>query len=153
MNIALIAPTPPDINAFGIRTISSALRKEGHATKTVFLPGGIEHLRFDSSFVYQYPDKTLEQIGDVCADAELIGFSVMSLYFDRAAQVSKYLRNRFKTPIIWGGVHPTYRPEQSLEYADMARESTPSPSWRAGSHAETTGATSRGAGSTPAAAS
>lgn len=119
MKICLITPTPPDINAFGTRIISSVLKKEGFETRIIFLPGGIEHLRFDSSFVYQYPEHTLKQITDLCADANLIGFSVMSLYFDRAAQVSKHLREKLGIPIIWGGVHPTYRPEQSLEYADM----------------------------------
>ncbi len=119
MNITLIAPTPPDINAFGTRILSSVLRKEGHRTRIIFLPGGIEHLRFDSSFVYQYPEHTLRQITELCADADLIGFSVMSLYFDRAAQISDHLRNKLGKPVIWGGVHPTYRPEQSLEHADM----------------------------------
>ena len=119
MKITLITPTPPDINAFGARILSSVLKNEGWKTQLIFLPGGIEHLRSDSSYVYQYPEKTLQQIGDICADTDLIGFSVMSLYFDRAAQISRYLRERFTTPIIWGGVHPTYRPEHSLEYADI----------------------------------
>ena len=119
MHICLIAPTPPDINAFGIRTISAVLKKQGFRTTTIFLPGGIEHLRLDSSYRYQYAESTLRQIGDICAGADLIGFSVMSLYFDRAAQVADYLRERFATPVIWGGVHPTCRPEQSLEHADI----------------------------------
>lgn len=119
MNITLITPTPPDINAFGTRIISSILKKEGFRTKIIFLPGGIEHLRFDSSYIYQYPEHTLRQITDLCRDADLVGFSLMSLYFDRAVQVSRHLRDQLRVPIIWGGVHPTYRPEQSLEYADM----------------------------------
>lgn len=119
MNIVLITPTPPDINAFGTRIISSVLKREGFRTKTIFLPGGIEHLKFDSSYVYQYPERTLGLITDLCRDADLIGFSVMSLYFDRAAQVTRHLREQLRVPIIWGGVHPTYRPEQSLDLADM----------------------------------
>jgi radical SAM superfamily enzyme YgiQ (UPF0313 family) len=119
MNIVLITPTPPDINAFGMRMISSVLKKEGFRTKVIFLPGGIEHLRFDSSYIYRYPEHTLRQITDLCRGADLIGISLMSLYFDRAAQITDHLRKELGIPIIWGGVHPTYRPEQCLEHAEM----------------------------------
>jgi radical SAM superfamily enzyme YgiQ (UPF0313 family) len=119
MNIVLITPTPPDINAFGVRVISSVLKKEGFRTKIIFLPGGIEHLRFDSSYIYRYPENTLARIGEICSDANLIGLSFMSLYFDRAAQITEYLKGEFNTPVIWGGIHSTCRPEQSLEHADI----------------------------------
>lgn len=119
MNIVLITPTPPDINAFGVRTISSVLKKAGFATKIIFLPGGIERLRFDGHYVYRYSEKTLGQISELCRDTDLIGFSFMSQYFDRAAQVTGHLKKNCSQPIIWGGIHPTYRPEQSLEYCDI----------------------------------
>lgn len=119
MKVVLITPTPPDINAFGIRILSSVLKKEGFHTKIIFLPGGIEHLRFDSSYVYQYSIKTLEQISELCEDADLVGFSFMSQYFDRAVQITQHLKKYFNTPIIWGGIHPTYRPEQCLNYCDI----------------------------------
>lgn len=119
MDIVLITPTPPDINAFGTRTISSVLKKAGLSTKIIFLPGGIEHLRFDSSYVYRYSRKTLEQISELCRNARIIGFSFMSQYFDRAVQITEYLKKHFPTPIIWGGIHPTYRPEQCLNYCDI----------------------------------
>lgn len=119
MNVVLITPTPPDINAFGVRTLSSVLKKEGVNTKIIFLPGGIEHLRFDSSYIYRYADKTLGQIAGLCSNADLIGFSFFSQYFDRAAQVTEHLKKQFKTPVIWGGIHPTYRPEECLDLCDM----------------------------------
>lgn len=118
MNIVLITPTPPDINAFGIRTISAVLKKAGFSTKIIFLPGGIEHLRFDGNYIYRYSDKTLEQITELCKGADLIGFSFMSQYFDRAAQVTGHLKKACKALIIWGGIHPTYRPEQCLDFCD-----------------------------------
>ncbi|MEW6416564.1 MAG: radical SAM protein [Nitrospirota bacterium] len=119
MNVVLITPTPPDINAFGIRIISSVLKKAGFSTKVIFLPGGIEHLRFDSSYIYHYSQKILEHISELCRDADLIGFSFMSQYFDRAAQITEHLKKHSNTPIVWGGIHPTYRPEQCLNYCDI----------------------------------
>lgn len=119
MNIVLITPTPPDINAFGIRTISSVLKKEGFPTKIIFLPGGIEHLRFDGNYIYRYSRKTLQQISELCKGAGIIGFSFMSQYFDRVAQITEYLKKTYSVPVIWGGIHPTYRPEQCLNYCDI----------------------------------
>ena len=119
MNIVIITPTPPDINAFGVRILSSVLKNSGFKTKIIFLPGGIEHLRFDAKYIYTYATKTLEQIGELCKDANLIGFSFMSQYFDRAANITEYLKKQIDVPIIWGGTHPTYRPEQSLDYCDI----------------------------------
>lgn len=119
MNIALITPTPPDINAFGVRTIASVLKEAGFSIKIIFLPGGIERLRFDGHYVYRYSEKTLDRISELCRDTDLIGVSFMSQYFDRAAQVTEHLKKNSSQPIIWGGIHPTYRPEQSLEYCDI----------------------------------
>lgn len=118
MNIVLITPTPPDINAFGIRTISSVLKRSGFSTKIIFLPGGIEHLRFNASYIYKYSKKTLKQISELCKDASLIGFSFMSQYFDRTVQITKHLKKQFSPPIIWGGIHATYRSEQCLNHCD-----------------------------------
>jgi anaerobic magnesium-protoporphyrin IX monomethyl ester cyclase len=44
----------------------------------------------------------------------------MSHYFERSRQITEYLKKTLKVPVIWGGIHPTVRPEESLDYADMA---------------------------------
>jgi len=119
MNIVLITPTPPDLNAFGVRTISSILKEIGFSTKIIFLPGELSQLRSDGSYIYQYSRGTLDQIAQLCQNASLIGFSFMSQYFDRAVQINEYLKSQFDIPIIWGGTHPTFRPEQCLEYCDI----------------------------------
>ncbi len=119
MKVVLITPTPPDINAFGIRILSSVLKERGIHTNIVFLPGGVEHLKFDASYIYEYPAAVLDQIADICSDADLVGFSFMSQYFDRVVQLTRHLKSHIRTPIVWGGVHPTYRPEQALDYCDV----------------------------------
>lgn len=119
MKIVFITPTPPDLNAFGVRGLSALLKRAGHATRIVFLPGGIEHLRFDAGYVYRYSPRVLGQLADLCADADLLGISFMSLYFDRAVQVTDFLRERLGKPVAWGGTHPTFRPEECLRHCDM----------------------------------
>ena len=52
-------------------------------------------------------------------DADLIGLSFMSQYFDRAAQITEHLKKRLDIPIIWGGTHPTCRPDQCIQFSDM----------------------------------
>ena len=119
MKITLITPTPPNLNAFGVRTISSILKRAGYRTEIIFLPEGIEHLSADGTLVYHYPPKILDQIEQLCMDADLIGLSFMSQYFDRAAQITEHLKKRLDIPIIWGGTHPTCRPDQCIQFSDM----------------------------------
>lgn len=119
MKITLITPTPPDISAFGVRGLASYLREAGHHTQIIFLPGGIEDLSHDTEYIYQYPAHIIKQIVELCRDSQLIGLSFMTLYFDRAVQVTNLLKKELKTPIVWGGIHPTLKPEEALQYADI----------------------------------
>jgi len=119
MKMTLLAPTPPDISSFGVRALSSYLRSKGHQTKIVFLPGSIGLLKEGGTFVYTYSNETLDQITDLCRDSDLIGVSFMSNYYDRAITVTQSIKKSLKVPVIWGGIHPSCKPEECLEYADM----------------------------------
>jgi len=43
----------------------------------------------------------------------------MSNFYDNAVQITKKLKDNYDFPILWGGIHPTVRPEESLQHADM----------------------------------
>jgi radical SAM superfamily enzyme YgiQ (UPF0313 family) len=119
MKISLITPTPPDISAFGVRSLSAYLKAAGYRTQCLFLPGGIEHLRNQKEYIYQYPRGVIDQIIEICSDSDLIGISFMTQYFDRAVQITQTLKEHTNCPIVWGGVHPTAKPLEGLEYADL----------------------------------
>lgn len=120
MKIALVTPTPPDISAFGVRSLSAYLRSKGHETDLVFLPGSIGLLKEGGDFAYHYSDSVVEQVVEICKDADLIGVSFMTSYFDRAIQITEQIRKRLDTkPIIWGGIHASCKPEEALNYADL----------------------------------
>ncbi len=119
MKVVIITPTPPDISAFGVRSLSAFLRSKGRDTRLVFLPGSIGLLAEEGRFVYSYPRQVLDQLPDLCREADLVGVSFMTNYFDRAIQITEHLRDRISAPIIWGGIHPSTRPEEALRYADM----------------------------------
>lgn len=119
MKIVILAPNPPDCVSFGPRQLASLLNGQGHQVSVVFLRGSVKHNRFDAQFIYKYPPKMLEDILEVCKDADVVGVSFMSLYYDRGVQLTETVRARYPDkPIIWGGTHPTLRPEQSIKIAD-----------------------------------
>ena len=49
----------------------------------------------------------------------LVGITLMTQYYDAGVQISQRLKAKIKAPIIWGGIHPTVRPEESLNHADI----------------------------------
>jgi anaerobic magnesium-protoporphyrin IX monomethyl ester cyclase len=116
--ITLLAPTPPDLSSFGVRSLSAFLRGAGMPTRIVFMPGAIGRLRADGGFAYAYSRKDLAAVGELCAGSVLVGVSVMTPFFDRAAQLSAAVR-RLGVPVVWGGVHATLRPVEALAHADF----------------------------------
>lgn len=116
MRVTLISPYP-DITAFGVRAISAFLREKGVDTRLVFLPDPLGDALTDEPD--RYPSAVLDALAPLCADADLIGVSLMTNYADNAAQITRALRGRVTAPVLWGGVHPTIRPAECLEVADM----------------------------------
>lgn len=116
MKVTLISPYP-DVTVFGLRVLSAVLRKHGHSTQMIFLPDPFGDSPMDG--VPRYPDAVLDQAADLCRSSDLIGISAMTNFFDGAVQINAKLKSRLKVPVIWGGVHPTIRPEECLEHADL----------------------------------
>jgi anaerobic magnesium-protoporphyrin IX monomethyl ester cyclase len=119
MKMTLITPTPLDLSAFGVRSLSAFLKREGFEVRSVFLPGGVSKYRYRESYSYRYESKVISQLLDLCAGSDLIGFSFMSNYYERALQLTEAIKSKMTTPVIWGGIHPTIMPEASLRYADF----------------------------------
>lgn len=119
MKIALICPSPPDLYAPGVRTLSAYLKKNHHQARLILLAGGTERLRFGGRFVYSYQRHIIDQVIELTRDVDLIGLSFMTQYFDRALQLTKELKQASRKPVVWGGIHPTLCPEEGIAYADM----------------------------------
>jgi anaerobic magnesium-protoporphyrin IX monomethyl ester cyclase len=119
MDITFVSPTPPDVAAFGVRALSAYLKREGKKVRNIFLPGGIKKYKYQKGYVYKYEGHIIEQIIELCKGSDLIGISFMTNYFDRAVQLTEEIKKRTDCPIIWGGIHPTVAPEESLKHVDM----------------------------------
>jgi radical SAM superfamily enzyme YgiQ (UPF0313 family) len=109
MNVTLISPYL-SIYSFGIRILSASLKKYSHNVKIIFLP---------KDFWNRYEDKILNEVVELSKGTDLIGISLMTNLFDNAVQITQRLKRDLNIPILWGGIHPTVRPQECLDYADM----------------------------------
>lgn len=50
-----------------------------------------------------------------CADAFLVGISVLTSEVKEALEISQLIKNNYKIPIVWGGIHPSLFPELTAE--------------------------------------
>lgn len=116
--ITLISPYP-DITALGIRGMSSLLKQEGFETQLIFLPNHAAENSKEAQFVYLYEQAVLDELIELCEDSSLVGFSLMTNYFEGAVQITNALKSSLQVPVVWGGIHPTIRPEECLDYADI----------------------------------
>lgn len=115
--IALISPYS-NLSAIGLRSISSSLRRAGYATRMIFLPDPDELHYKAKAPPQQYGDSVLRQVIDLCFGVDLVGITVMSNYVGRARSLTDAVHTQLGIPVVWGGIHPTVRPEESLRWAD-----------------------------------
>ena len=108
MRISLISSY--EMENYGIRILSSCLKEAGHHVSLFFLR---------NFFLNDYEDRVLNQLIELTASTDLVGISLMTNNFDNAVQITKAYKSRTEIPIVWGGTHPTIRPEECLDYADF----------------------------------
>ncbi len=121
MKVSLVSPYP-DITNVGLRSLSSTLRAAGHRTQMIFLPdfagdGESVHVRMSED---RYPRAVIDGFLERIADADLVGVTLMTHYFDSARQLTRAVRAAYpEKPVIWGGFHPAVRPDECAHHADF----------------------------------
>jgi len=110
MKVILISPNTPGWD-FGIRTLSAVLKEKGHIVRLLFVPLNAGQRTINSNI--------LKKIVDLSAGFDLIAMSVMTNYFSGLAVITRTLKDNLNIPIIWGGIHPTLRPDECLNHADL----------------------------------
>ena len=109
MKIALIS-LYSTISSYGLRSISACLKQEGYEVNLIFLP---------QKWETRYDEEVLNNLVSLVREADLIGISLMTNHFDNAVQLTSRIKQSINTTVMWGGVHPTIRPEECLDYADI----------------------------------
>lgn len=99
-----------DTEGLGLKFIHYTLLAHGHASRILFLP----RFRLDTA----NRQAELKRFIDDFAPG-LSGVSLMSQEYENARVLTRFLKEFFPSlPIIWGGIHPTIDPENSLQDAD-----------------------------------
>ena len=113
MRVTLISTYTHPI-AIGMRYVSSYLKAAGHDVEVLLMSSKRDTTKPDWS------EAALAAFLEHVRDRDLIGLSLMTNTFRRACALTQLIRDAgIKTPIIWGGTHPTMAPDESLEVADV----------------------------------
>jgi len=107
MNVALIY-VDEDFKAFGLRCISSMLKKAGHPTRLILLKSKDD----------RYSGETLADVADCVRGCGLAGISCFSRASDKAIQVLDAVRPLVRNT-VWGGIHATLNPGECAKHADV----------------------------------
>jgi len=112
--IVLIALYDPC--SFAIRTLHAVLKKKGFNVHSVFFKQSNPNNTMDRP-----TNDEIEAFINLIVELEpaLIGMSVVSALFELASTITEKTKQRLDTLVMWGGVHPTVRPAQCMEYADI----------------------------------
>jgi radical SAM superfamily enzyme YgiQ (UPF0313 family) len=97
---------------YSVRLLSSILRRHGHETRLAFIRNTMEPLS----------DKAADSLIECMKGVDLVGISLISVFFDRSVEVTRLFQERLGVPVLWGGVHPTAHPEECLGIADIVCE-------------------------------
>ncbi|MFO0752953.1 MAG: radical SAM protein [Thermodesulfovibrionales bacterium] len=112
--ITFISPYE-DITAYSVRLLSAVLREQGYPTRIVFAPSILEEGGSEQASL----EKLAGEIRQVAAGSSLIGFSFFSCHLPFVAALSREVKKRISTPLLWGGKHITAQPDDAAGYADM----------------------------------
>lgn len=99
-----------EVSGEGSRVLAAILRRRGHRVRMISAPNiGTHPIQIDDS-------EWLSRFGDT--QAFLLSF--MSPYLVWAIHVTDFLKRiQPGVPIVWGGVHPSACPEDSMRYVDF----------------------------------
>ena len=123
MKISLVSPYP-DITNYGLRTLSAVLREAGHETQVICMPdfagdGESAHTKMSEE---RYTATVIDQMLEVIGDSDLVGITLMTHYFDSAKQITRAVHDKLDAPVIWGGFHPSVRPDECIHHCDYVAD-------------------------------
>ncbi len=118
MKIALISPNSL-VSNHSIRALSAILKNDGHDVTVIHLPkeNGRELIE-PGAFITPYPAEVIDDVISIIKDSDIVGITVMSQFLAVVVDLTKEIRKKTKSIVIWGGVHPTMEPEFCLDYVD-----------------------------------
>jgi len=113
LKFLLINPTAPEWRI----TAANGPRKKTQIFRYSMLSSLYVAAAMPASVKTKIVDEDVEAI-DFNTDADLVGISFMTFNAPRAYEIADEFRNRHSKPVIVGGYHPSFLPEEALGHAD-----------------------------------
>jgi anaerobic magnesium-protoporphyrin IX monomethyl ester cyclase len=104
--------------SIGVRFLSAALKKAGYETVVIFAIGKVTP-KVAMGETQVFTEHIHNEIAKLVEGSLYVGISVVTSTYHKAREITKQLKSRVATPIIWGGVHAIVKPDECLETADM----------------------------------
>ncbi len=101
-----------NFTCIGVRRISSYLKSKGINVRIIFVPG-------DSKHEISLTNGCKEQLMKMVKTDSAVGISFSSNYLKIAQTITRLIKDKLPIPVIWGGVHATVSPEESLDVCDV----------------------------------
>lgn len=119
MNKKIVLISFYNLDAIGIRTLHAILKKNGFDVHSIFFRSLQDNLGLRENT--KINNQNIELLTDLIAQINplFVGLSLNSIFFELASQVTKSLKAKTKSLIVWGGMHPTINPEICLKVADV----------------------------------
>lgn len=99
----------------GIRSISSVLQKAGFATYLIFFKRWFNNdIRYPTEEEKKILVSLLKEL-----EVEIVGISFTSPFLKIAQALTQQIKSILPVSVIWGGIHATVEPQESLTYCDF----------------------------------
>jgi len=106
----------------GVEALSAALTRAGHETALFFDPKLFDDTFYHNGFLSNLFDVRTKVIRDLVGwEPDVVAFSVLSDLYPWATNMARSIKEVYKAPIIFGGIHPTSVPDiviqdQNVDY-------------------------------------
>ena len=100
-----------NFTCIGPRRISSYLKSKGIEVRMVFVPANRDLKIF-------LEESCKKDLLDILKDDAAVGMSFTSNYLKVAETLTVFIKKNLSLPVVWGGVHATVSPEESLDVCD-----------------------------------
>lgn len=107
--VTLITNSSP-LAEIGIKTLSAYLTEKKIDCKVIYLNNIVSG---------KLSNNTKAAILNIAKDSRLIGMSLMTKDFFLFKDLTAFLKENTNSKIIWGGIHPTVKPDEAINYCDF----------------------------------
>ncbi|MBU1996372.1 MAG: B12-binding domain-containing radical SAM protein [Candidatus Omnitrophica bacterium] len=106
----------------GVASIAAVLQKAGHDVEIFIDHQFYNDENINIKWLHKIFDQKVSLISKVKSfKPDIIGFSVVSDFYQWACQIAELVKEELDVPIIFGGIHPTSAPDRVLKnnFVDM----------------------------------